>query len=155
MFVLFKQNWDVNASPPVAVATADPLRAHPASGMAAGVRPHRGQLSLPGSRAALRGYFNWRPWDVIAQITSTLAEWEREKMNREQRLVNEQRVKCADYCSEGFDVEGASELYNHELRHCVKSGAAVSSASSGWRFFFKAEAKLFLFIECIFPHIRA
>lgn len=44
---------------PVAVATADPLCAHPSSGMAAGVRPHRGQLSLPDSLSARRGYFNF------------------------------------------------------------------------------------------------
>lgn len=79
---------------PVAVATADPLRAHPCSGMAAGVRPHRGQLSLTCSPSALHGYSNLRPWDVIAQMTRTFAEWKQEKMKRErQRLVNEQPNK--------------------------------------------------------------
>lgn len=110
---------------PVAVATADPLCAHPSSGMAAGVRPHRGQLSLPGSPTALHGYFNLRPWDVIAQITRTFAGWEREKMNREQRrrrwrLVNEHRIKCADYFSSGFDAKEVFFLNDHEMRHCVK-----------------------------------
>lgn len=79
---------------PVAVATADPVCAHPSSGMAAGVRPHGGQLSLPGSLSALHGYSNLRPWDVIAQITGTLAEWEREKMKSgRRRLVTEPHVK--------------------------------------------------------------